>query len=167
MLIGFGNAYSQSISDSLLVDFFNRTFNDYFSNQKVIKKDYYIVKDSSMPENIKTDYANFTLHFIDDWYQVCPLIKSGEIDTIYWVKKDVSVNNINVFISSYRTGFLKGFNYIKGENGKRRLKYIKSCSYSIQSGIVLMSNGKLIYDSESGEWKHTTGEEIWNSFFLK
>jgi len=143
MIVGFGNGYAQNVSDSLLVEFFNKTFNDYFSERNDLKKEYYIVKDSSMPDGVTTDYANFKLHFIDYWGQVCSLIKEDEAFTLFWAEsRRSSVNTIDIFIDENKI-----FSQKKGR--KKRI-----CYYNIEGGVVILSVGRLIYDYQSEEWNY-------------
>ena len=73
MIISLGSLHSQNLSDSLLINFFDRTFNDYFLGLNSQKKDFYILKDS-IPKKVATDYGKFTLHLVD-YTQAYPLIK--------------------------------------------------------------------------------------------
>ena len=134
-----------------MVDFYNKTFNDYFSRQDTLIKDFYILKDSSMPENLITDYANFKLHFVD-WSNVCQLIKKGEISTLFEVQKSVDFYRVNIFIYTRDFGIKRVFRILK-INGKIKLICGKVCYYTISEGILTIK-GSLIYDYQSEEWKY-------------
>jgi len=158
MIVGFGNGYAQNVSDSLLVEFFNKTFNDhfnhyafseyfnyYFLGQKKLMKDFYILKDSSMPEGVTTDYANFKFHFIDK-PQAYPLIKKGEIVALFWAKsKHISVNTIDIVIGGCSVEFKNG-EYFFGAWCGGTFGYVPQ--------------GRFIYDNASGEWKYFTSQDI-------
>jgi len=157
MIIGFGNLYSQNINDSLLVEFFNKTFNDYFikRSERSKTKEYYIVKDSSMPEGVATDYASFKLHFIDGLYQVCTLVKKGKISTIFSAEsRCFEADTIVFFIDDKSVNFKRVFRIQR--YGKMKWIYSPRCYYNVKSGLVYYSVGKFIYDNETGEWKHIT-----------
>ena len=81
ILLNFGDLYSQNVTDSLLVDFLNKTFNDYFTNRQIYdtsRKNFYIYKNSTILDSVKTDYSNFKLHLIEKQEELYPLIKKNK-----------------------------------------------------------------------------------------
>ena len=154
-IIGCGNLYAQNITDSLMLDFYNKTFNDYFSKESkrdTLTKDFYILKDASensfVPKNTRTDYENFKLHFVS-WLQAYSLVEEGKTSSLFWIRKYVDTDTLGIVIEERHVGIKR----INKKNAK--------CLYSeIPIGLIYMYDAMLIYDKKLKEWKYMTREEI-------
>ena len=164
-MFSFGNLNSQNLTDSLLVDFFNKTFDDYFTKQKTyypLTKDFYLRKDSTVPDNVKIDFTNFKLHLLEK-YQEYPLIKKGKISELYSARtKHISVDTIDIVIGGWTVNYKRVFK-IKKIEGKRKL-ITGNYNFALWCGGTMgyIPEGRLIYDTELKEWKYITRSEIVN-----
>ena len=161
MITNLGNVYSQDISDSLLTEFFNQTFQDYFHKEMVYYPkndnsviDFYIQNDS-IPENVRTDYGRFRLHLVGR-SQAYSLIEKNKIFSLYWTKsKHISKDTIEIEIEGGVTFFKRTFK-IRKFDGKRKLitkeYYFEVSLYDGDIGYA--QNGRFIYDAELEKWKY-------------
>ena len=163
IMLSFGNLYPQNITDSLLVDFFNKTFNDFFTEKKTrnpLKNDFYISKGSTIPEGVNTDFANFKLHLLDK-HQEYPLIQKGKISELYFANtKEIGTDTIDIVIHTYSVSYKKRFRIVKNE-GKRKLitgdfRFGLHC----RGDMGYIPDGRFIYSIEANEWKYITSNEV-------
>ncbi|MEA4937928.1 MAG: hypothetical protein VB102_15015 [Paludibacter sp.] len=155
MVICFGDLYSQELSDSLLIDFFNKTFNDYYQQRDSVTKDFYILKDS-IPEKVTTDFNNFKLHLVD-YSQAYPLIKKNKISALYWARyKQISTDTIDIVIGGWTVNFERAFR-IKKIDGKRKL-ILNNYNFAAWCGGTLgyIPQGRFIYNTELKSWSYLT-----------
>jgi hypothetical protein len=160
IMLSFGNLYSQKITDSLLVVFYNETFKDYFAKQQTwypLAKEFYILKDSTMPENVITNYTNFKLYLIEK-YQAYPLIKKGEMSKLYSaVTNHISMDTIDIVINIW-TVYCK--REIKKNEGKRRKIENYYFGVHCRGTMGYVPEGRFIYDTELNEWKSIPESDI-------
>ena len=159
MMISLGSLHSQNLSDSLLINFFDRTFSDYFLGLNSQKKDFYILKDS-IPEKVATDYEKFTLHLVD-YTQAYPLIKEKKISSLFWArKKQINTNTIDIVIGGWSVNYERVFRIQKIE-GKRKL-ILRNYNFVAWNGGTLgyIPQGQFIYNTEMQNWVYFTEKEM-------
>ncbi|OJX88250.1 MAG: hypothetical protein BGP01_10915 [Paludibacter sp. 47-17] len=161
MVFCFGDLYSQNLTDSLLVGFFNRTFNDYFGKLNTSTNNFYVLKDS-IPENVTTDYPNFKLHFVD-YSQTYPLIKKGKISTLFWAKSEcIGVDTVDITIGAWTTSY-KRVARIRSNEGKWKLVF-RSYQFGAWCGGTLgyIPQGRFIFDPKLREWEYISEQDMIN-----
>ena len=170
VMVGFGSLYSQNLTDSLFVDFFDKTFNDYFGNavnrlekqfNDTSAKVFYILKDS-VPENVKIDYPNFKLKLVD-YSQAYPLIKKRKMTSLYWARNNIiSADSVDIVIGGWSTEFKRVFRFPK-INGKRKL-ILGNYNFGAWCGGTLgyIPQGRFIFESKLKKWKYLTENEVIN-----
>ena len=161
IMLSFGSTKSQNLTDSILINFFNNTFYDYFSKLNTSTNNFYVLKDS-IPERVTTDYPNFKLHFVD-YSQAYPLIKKGRISELFWAKSEsVGVDTVDITIGGWTTAY-KRVAIIRSNEGKRKLVF-RNYQFSAWSGGTLsyIPQGRFIFDQKLKIWKYFTEQDIIN-----
>ena len=170
MIASFESLCPQDLTDNLLVDFFNKTFNDYFDNvincqnnqiDDTSTKIFYVIKDSiPIPENIITDYANFKLHLVY-YFQAYPLIRKGEISTLYTTQSiRISIDTVDIIINTMSVDY-RFFRFVRA-GGIIKKPIFRSYHFSLfcRGTMGYIPNGRFIYDAGSNEWKHINWREL-------
>lgn len=142
---------AQDIDKSTLIDFYNKTFEDYFSerSEDPNSNQYYFQSDTNLFPN-KIRYPKFEIHFITKGQEYI-LIKKNTIDRLYWVKIEALSNdtidiNIGGWSVEYKKSFLKkGYYY-----------YAAWCG----GDMGYIPEGRLIYNYDLTEWIFISRSEI-------
>jgi hypothetical protein len=167
-MVGFGNLHSQNLTDSLLVDFFNKTFSDYFENTTnwlnrngdTSIRNFYVIKDSiPMPENIITDYKKFQLHLVD-YQQAYPLIRKGQISSLHTTfVNQISADTVDILINHRYANY----DFFRIQRWRGRIRVIfrtYQFAVSCRGTMGYVPDGRFIYDAELNEWKHINRREL-------
>jgi hypothetical protein len=131
--------YSQNMNTESVLEIYNQTFLDFFSNKAkhTESKEFFILSDSSH-QNIKTDFEDFKIHFITE-EESKKLIKKNKISELYWTRiEKISKDTMDCFIGGWTVDY-------KRKLFKGNFTYAAWCGGT--SGFL--PKGRLVYNSKS------------------
>jgi hypothetical protein len=153
------DSQSQTISDELIIGFFNKTFSNYFEQRDSIYKDFYILKDS-VPEKIQVTYQDFKLHLID-YSQAYPLIKKHKISSLFWARmRIISPDTIDIIVGGWTVNFERVLR-IQKVDGKRKL-VLRNYNFVAWDGgtIGYIPESRFIFNPDSKVWIYLTTKQL-------
>jgi len=165
-LFGSIRSFSQQLSDSLIIEFLNKTFCDYFVSIDSGNHDFYILNDS-IPNGLMTEYKDFELYFVD-YDQALSLIRKDKVSSLYKVRlNQISIDTVDIVIGGWTVDFKRVFRCHKIE-GKGKL-VLDSYNFAIWCGGTFgyIPQGRFVFSPELDTWGYISQTEFIDDKFKK